>query len=34
MKEDDNSEELEKLQSELNQWREKYKNMRGDNEEL
>ena len=34
MKEDDNSEELTKLQSELNQWREKYKNMRGDNEEL
>jgi len=34
MKEDGNSEELTKLQSELNQWREKYKNMRGDNEEL
>ena len=34
MKEDDNAEELEKLQKELNQWKDKYKNMRSDHAEL
>ena len=34
MKEDDGSEQLQKLQVELNQWKEKYKNMKSDNAEL
>ena len=34
MKEDDGSEELEKIQSELNTYKQKYKNSKSDNEEL
>ena len=34
MKEDDNAEELEKLNAEINQWKDKYKNMKADNSEL
>ena len=34
MKEDDGSEELEKVQSEMNTWKQKYKNSKTDNDEL
>ena len=34
MKEDDNAEELEKLNSEIKQWKDKYKNMKHDKEQL
>lgn len=34
MKEDDNAEVLEKLNSEIKQWKDKYKNMKNDNSEL
>ena len=34
MKEDDNQEEIDKLKGDINQWKEKYKNMKNDNSEL
>jgi len=34
MQKDDNSEEIEKLHSDINQWKEKYKNMKNDHSDV
>jgi hypothetical protein len=34
MKEDDNQEEIDKLKNDINQWKEKYKNMKNDHKDV